>query len=114
MDPDPKSIPVDKKQALEICDGDEQLVLKLVQIFLEDTPERIEALGRAVAAGDADQIQSAAHALQGAAANLAAVPLRQASLALEKMAREGQTALAQQGFQGVMREWQRLIKHLER
>ena len=109
---DRESTPVDKKQALVNCDGDEELFREIVQIFLEDTPKRIEALSQAVAADDADQIQKAAHGLKGASANLAAGPLRQASQALEKAGRDGQTALAREGFRRVQHEWERLKKYL--
>ena len=88
MTSDRESTPVDKKQALVNCDGDEELFLEIVQIFLEDTPKRIEALSQAVEVDDADQIQKTAHALKGAAANLAAGPLRQASQSLEKAGRD--------------------------
>ncbi len=60
---DRESTPVDKKQALVNCDGDEELFREIVQIFLEDSPKRIDALSQAVAADEADQIQKAAHGL---------------------------------------------------
>lgn len=114
MTSDRESTPVDKKAALVICDDDEELFLEIVQIFLEDTPKRIEALSGAVVAGDADQIRKTAHALKGASANLAAGPLRQACQALERTGRDGQTALAREGFRRVLHEWERLKKYLTR
>ncbi len=112
MAPDLESTPVDKKQALVNCDGDEELFREIVQIFLEDTPKRIEALSQAVEADDADLIQKTAHSLKGASANLAAGPLRQASQVLEKVGRDHQTALARERFRRVQHEWERLKKYL--
>ena len=112
MAPDRELTPVDKKAALVICDGDEALFLEIVQIFLEDTPQRIETLSQAVEANDADQIQKTAHALKGASANLAAGPLRQAAQVLEKTGRDRHTALAREGFRRVLHEWERLKKYL--
>lgn len=112
MSSERESTPVDKQAALVICDDDEELFLEIVQIFLEDTPQRIEVLSGAVVAGDAEKIQKTAHALKGASANLAAGPLRQACQALEKTGRDGQTALAREGFRRVQHEWERLKKYL--
>ena len=112
MTSDRESTPFDKKQALVNCDGDEELFLEIVQIFLEDTPKRIEALSQAVADGDADKIQKTAHSLKGASANLAADPLKQAAQVLEKVGRDGQTALARERFRRVQHEWERLKKYL--
>ncbi len=56
-------------------DDDPGLFGELVQLFLDDTPERIRALNQALAQGDHASLEQAAHALKSSAANLGALGL---------------------------------------
>ncbi len=57
--------PVDFQEALGWVDGDKDLLVELVGIFLQDYPPRIEELRAAVSNGDADRIHLLAHGLKG-------------------------------------------------
>lgn len=55
----------DRKTALEQMGGDEELMVELVELFLEDLPERLQEIEAALAAGDAEALSRAAHTLKG-------------------------------------------------
>lgn len=63
---------VEQLQALAQA-GNRGLLGKLQASFARDTPERLQALRAALAAGDADAVAFNAHTLKGSAANLGAV-----------------------------------------
>ncbi|MFK7738977.1 MAG: Hpt domain-containing protein [Planctomycetota bacterium] len=53
-------------------DGDPELLLDLIQMFLEDGPSKVEAVRQGVATGDFDMAERAAHSLKGSSGNLGA------------------------------------------
>jgi HPt (histidine-containing phosphotransfer) domain-containing protein len=70
-------IPVfEPSRALDLASGDESVLESIVQLFLEQTPERMEAIRRALDAGDAPGLQRSADTLEGAAVRLAMPRLR--------------------------------------
>jgi HPt (histidine-containing phosphotransfer) domain-containing protein len=74
--------------------GDEKLFAEVVRLFLEDCPVRLAAIGAAVDRGDAEQIRLMAHALKGAAGNMSATKLFEATAALERIGAEGRISAA--------------------
>jgi HPt (histidine-containing phosphotransfer) domain-containing protein len=65
---------------------------EVIGLFLTDTPARIEAIAQAAAAGDAQALSRAAHALKGGASNVGAKAIQQHADALEAAAKEGMPA----------------------
>ncbi len=57
-----------------------------IQPFLEDMPAYLEEMEQAVAAGDAEALRRAAHAVKGAAGNLGAVQLSAVARSIEELA----------------------------
>lgn len=53
-------------------DGDPELLLDLIQMFLDDGPSKVAAVTNGLAAGDFDQAERAAHSLKGSSGNLGA------------------------------------------
>lgn len=53
-------------------DGDPELLLDLIQLFLDDGPAKVAAIEQGLAHGDFEQMERAAHALKGSAGNLGA------------------------------------------
>lgn len=70
-------------------EGDPDLVAEVVQLFLEDSPQRVVAIRTAASAGDASLLGAAAHGLKGSAANVGAVRLRAVCERLEHMGKLG-------------------------
>lgn len=59
-------------------DGDPELLLDLLQMFLDDGPQKVQAITEGVAAGDFEKAERAAHSLKGSSGNLGARLLQEA------------------------------------
>jgi len=88
--PVPTEDPVDMKQLRNVADGDAEFMNELVELYLNDTSNRLTALRQAVSSGALTEVEQIAHTLAGSsiASGMRAVapPLRK----LEHMARAGQ------------------------
>jgi HPt (histidine-containing phosphotransfer) domain-containing protein len=51
-------------------DGDPELLLDLIHMFLEDAPTKVKAMSEGLANSDMEQVAQAAHSLKGSAGNL--------------------------------------------
>jgi HPt (histidine-containing phosphotransfer) domain-containing protein len=91
-----------------------RLFEKMVRLFLEDSPARLRAMRRAIAAGDGEALREPAHALQGAAANFAAAPVVEAAHRLELHGRNGDFSQSLAAHDVLTREMQRLRRALRR
>jgi CheY-like chemotaxis protein len=92
--------------------GDQQLLRELVDLFLEDLPERLAAVRRAVRRGDALALSSAAHALNGAVSHFAARDTFELALKLERMGRAANLDGAEEAFDDLKSEIGRLTHAL--
>jgi HPt (histidine-containing phosphotransfer) domain-containing protein len=59
-------------------DGDPELLLDLIQMFLGDGPEKVRAITEGLQAGDFEKMERAAHSLKGSSGNLGARRLQDA------------------------------------
>lgn len=59
-------------------EGDPELIMDLIQMFLADGPSKVTAVSEGVAAGDFDKAERAAHSLKGSSGNLGAKLLQYA------------------------------------
>ncbi len=69
--------------------GDAELIGEIVDLFLEDTPRRIEVLKRLAAEGDLEGAGREAHSIKGAAAGISGEALKMAASEVEKAWLEG-------------------------
>ena len=90
----PATAPIDRDRLMRRLGGDLQLFAEVARLFLEDCPVRLAAIGAAVDRGDAEQIRATAHALKGAAGNISATKLFEATAALERIGAEGRLPAA--------------------
>ena len=109
--PEPETI--DHTAALEICDGDEDLLHEIAEIFLEDGPRRIEKLTRGIEEKDWKAVREAAHLMKGSALNLAAGSFRLANQSLERAGVAGSIPLIFFWSDQVVYEYSRLRNHLK-
>ncbi|MCW5969345.1 MAG: response regulator [Blastocatellales bacterium] len=79
---------------LERTGGDHELVGELIELFLEDYPQHVDALRRAVDAGDANRLTSVAHTLKGSLGSIAAPRASAIAARLERMGRDGDATQA--------------------
>ncbi len=68
-------------------DGDPELLLDLIQMFLEDGPQKVRAVVDAVGTGDFEAAERAAHSLKGSSGNLGARLLQHTCEALQQSTR---------------------------
>ena len=59
-------------------DGDPELLVDLIRMFLDDGPAKVAAVTAGLAAGDFDRVERAAHSLKGSSGNLGARLLQHA------------------------------------
>lgn len=88
---DPSTV-VDVEALERQTGGDVGLRREIVAMFLEDCPQRMEAMEAALAAGDTNALMASAHALKGSAAYLKAPAVRDGAAEIERLAREGRAA----------------------
>lgn len=53
-------------------DGDPELLLDLIQMFLDDSPSKVAAVEQALETGDFEKAERAAHSLKGSSGTLGA------------------------------------------
>jgi HPt (histidine-containing phosphotransfer) domain-containing protein len=87
--PDDNGVPVFDRTVLDDrLMGDADAIAGIVDVFLEDTPRRIEALNGYAAAGDLESAWREAHSIKGAAAGIGGEALRRAAFEIEKAGRD--------------------------
>lgn len=69
-------------------DGEPDLVVELIDLFLADAPQRVAIMREAMANSDARLLGRAAHALKGSSATLGAVQVAESCAELEQLARD--------------------------
>jgi HPt (histidine-containing phosphotransfer) domain-containing protein len=84
------------------------------KVFLNDCPQRLTAIKEAVDGKDPQRIRAETHVLKGAAANLSAAHLLEATRALERIGEEGLIEHADLAWRHVADEAERLMVVLRR
>jgi two-component system, sensor histidine kinase and response regulator len=75
----------DQIKALELTEGDGELLRDMIMIFKQESGELVEQLESAVAAGDCDSVRKVAHRLKGASASVGGAKITAAARMLEAM-----------------------------
>jgi HPt (histidine-containing phosphotransfer) domain-containing protein len=104
----------DRNSMLERIDGDESLLGIILDVFLEDAPNSMGAIERALAARDARGLRDAAHALKGACGNISAEELREAARDLEQIGDAGRIDDAPAAVARISAALDRLVTVLRR
>ncbi|HEB56618.1 MAG TPA: response regulator [Gammaproteobacteria bacterium] len=78
----------DKEAALKRIMGDENLLNTIVDVFLNETPTRMDELKQGLEAGDCERIRYLAHTIKGVAGNLSALHLQKQAALMEAAAKE--------------------------
>jgi HPt (histidine-containing phosphotransfer) domain-containing protein len=88
---DPKVI----ESMLVLGGGGRELLRKMIDLFLQDAPQRVAAIQDGIARGEAQTVAQAAHAFKSSSANLGAAALAELCKRLEQQARGGSLAGAE-------------------
>lgn len=94
--------------ALELMNGDTDLLIKILQIFVDDTPRKMNGLRNALDSADADAIRLEAHSLKGSSANIGAELFRELASRIEQAGKEHQIETAKELFEKLESELIRL------
>lgn len=81
---DQKTMPIDFDHAVREFDGDRDLVMEILDEFLQILSVQIATMTDAIAEKNHETIRKEAHAIKGGAANIMAHPIAAAALALEE------------------------------
>jgi HPt (histidine-containing phosphotransfer) domain-containing protein len=88
----------DQAAALMRVEGDTELLLEIVEVFLDDSPRLMSRIRAALKRQDLKSLEQAAHTLKGSVGNFCAPAAYAASFKLEKIGREGNVEEAQQAW----------------
>ena len=86
----------------------------LIDTFLNDSAQRIQALTGAIAAGNAEMVRATAHSFKGSASNLGASNLTELCRELEDMGRAGVLSSAPSLFTSIKIEYDAVQNILRR
>ena len=78
---------IDLNEVLERVQNDHELLIELLDIFLEDCPGKINAIKESVAKKDFMQLRDIAHSMKGASGNISAKKIHAIFLQIEQMAK---------------------------
>ncbi len=99
---------VDETSLRERVDNDEQLLQELTELFRLECPRLLKEIEDAIARHDPRALELAAHALKGSVGTFAAKPAFDAALTLETMGRDYQISGAEQAYNILATEIDRL------
>jgi PAS domain S-box-containing protein len=80
---------LDRASLLERVEGDQELLAEMIQLFLADAPQLLDAMRKALLQGDMILLERSAHSMKGAAGNMSAEVTVSAALHLEQSAKKG-------------------------
>jgi two-component system sensor histidine kinase/response regulator len=90
--PDGAAATIDEGQLLDDFGHNAKLLAQVIAVFLADLPKRVAQIQEARAAGDADALAAAAHALKGSVGLFSKGAVYEAVRALERSARSGDSS----------------------
>ncbi len=99
---------VSREELLARVGGDLELLQDLVDVFLEDLPERLQALRAALDEDQLEDLFETARAIKGSVSNFAAAAAFEAASQLDELARSGTRAGLKEAIDVLEQEMSRL------
>jgi CheY-like chemotaxis protein len=87
--PQEEGEPLDRAAMLERVEGDHELLVEILNLFLEDAPRLLIAMHEALEQGNMTVLERSAHSMKGAASNFSALVTAAAAERLEKSVGRG-------------------------
>jgi len=84
----------DLSRALEVVDGDKDLLKEIADLFLENLPDSMAQIREAITNSDSNALDKAAHSLKGSVGNFSTEHVFELAYRLELMGKEGRLAEA--------------------
>ena len=76
---------IDLSEFMDRVQDDKELLVELLDIFMEDFEQKRKPLQEAVEKKDFEEVKNICHSLKGASGNISAKPLRETLLKIEEM-----------------------------
>jgi two-component system sensor histidine kinase/response regulator len=103
---------LDRTAMLERVEGDHELLVEILNLFLEDAPRLLRAMHEALEQGNAKVLERSAHSMKGAAGNFSALVTAAAAANLEKSAGSGDTESSKAALAALEAAVNRLLPRL--
>ena len=100
---------INMEKALELTDGDFELLKELFELYLEDYPKRLTEIKEGLQAEDYEKVRNAAHSLKGASLNLGFESISEIAKELESYAEKDD----REKIYGVLNQLERELLSLE-
>ena len=95
-------------------EGEPYILNELIELFLDEVPGQLEALGEAAQMGDAQSVERIAHTLKGSSANMGAVRMEALCAELEEAGRSEDLSAASGQISRLEQEFGRVRAVLEK
>jgi HPt (histidine-containing phosphotransfer) domain-containing protein len=106
------STPLDRARLLEMFEDEPLIITKLLNLFIEETRADMAGLVAACGSSDSARIAFLAHRVKGAAANIAAEPLRREAARLEALGRKGELSEADDSVARLQAEFEAFNRYV--
>lgn len=90
-------------------EGEEDLLVELIDLFIADVPGRVAGIGEAIEQGDWQAVAERAHSLKGSSVSLGAVHLAQICARLEALGDDAGARPAARGLVAQLDEHYRVV-----
>jgi two-component system sensor histidine kinase/response regulator len=103
---------LDRTSLLIRVEGDHELLVEVINLFLGEAPQQLEAMRSALQQGDMGMLERSAHSMKGAAGNLSALATASAAWRLEQNAKKGDAESAKTSLAVLEGAIERLLPEL--
>jgi HPt (histidine-containing phosphotransfer) domain-containing protein len=103
---------LNRETILRRLEGNSELLTELIQLFLGEAPQLMEAMRKALQQGDMQGLARSAHSMRGAAGNFLAHEITSAASQLEDDAKKGDVESAKAGLASLEAVVERLLPEL--
>jgi two-component system, sensor histidine kinase and response regulator len=102
----------DKDEVMERVDGDIELLMDMVELFIADYPKLMSNIKNAIIQKDSKELGRSTHTLKGSVSNFSANYVYEIALELEMMGRNNDMSNAEEAYTNLESEIEQLIKAL--
>lgn len=103
---------LDREALVELLDGNAELVVRIINSFLDDCPDYLEGIREAIEKEDGEQLEREAHGLKGSAGSIRAKPASDAAAELETIGHSGDFSNAEPALETLEEEISKLTDEL--
>ena len=106
--PSSERIVLDLAETMKRVEGDEELLMELIELFLQDAPEAMTKITKAIESGEPNALANAAHTIKGIVSEFGAKNAYELSLAVELAGRKEKL----DGIENMVEQLGKEVEHL--